>query len=229
MFCSLVYLFHLSLAHAEPEKDAPSSPVEAHEESLDSNPETGTPSQKTEDVPVAPTEDTESAEPVQTDEPAALEEHWARLTDDVLVDQIASLHNSGKTTAAQERIQHLLNRNPSPQFFYLEAFNLELQERYSDALTRFRDLLQDLETESTEASEELILDLRFRIAIVLDDLGAHKEARDMFLELRGHPDLLEGDLEKLQLLIGAVDMKMGKTRKGLRRIRRILKNPPTDC
>ena len=158
---------------------------------------------------------------------------WASTTDEVHHEKIAALQRVGNHESAREVLDFLVERDPSPLNRFLLAKNFELEEDYGEALPRYDALVAE------DLSPDLDLDVRFRRAVVMDDLsreaGAEPSlgslARKELKALRRHSALAEGDKARLGLLIGASEIHQGRARRGLRRISRAIRqlDDPSDA
>ena len=192
----------LKLVAAEPENDMtpePSSEVIGEDED-------------------APVPSDESEQPLSEEQRQEnLRQLWSSMSDEDLTEQVFARQSSGKYDSAQEILDFLVDRNDVPYYSFLWAQNHEFMELYPVALAEYEDLL------SLDLLPDLELNVRFRKAIVLDDMGFSREAVTAFRRLRRGKKLLgEGDLEKVNLLLGAALIHSGKHRCGTRLINKIL-------
>jgi hypothetical protein len=182
-----------------------------------------------EDAPSEVVAPEEEAPPEVEVDPAVARENlrklWAATADEVHHEQIAALQRVGNYSSSGELLEFLVERSPSPLNRFLLAKNFELGEDYGESIARYEGLIGE------ELPPDLDLDVRFRYAVVLDDLSRQPgadpsqgpQARKGLRSLRRHPALAAGDRARLDLLIGASDIHLGRPRRGLRRISRALR------
>jgi len=147
---------------------------------------------------------------------------WANLSIEEHLDYVYSLQNTGRYDSAEERLHYLLQRESSAVIQFELARNLELQERYSEALEGYNQI------SLKECSADLRLNILYRQALVLSDLQQEKEALKMVRRLRRRIFLSKTDRRGIRLLLGATEIKAGKKNRGIRRIQRTLNQLDSD-
>jgi tetratricopeptide (TPR) repeat protein len=145
-----------------------------------------------------------------------LVELWRNLDEREHLTVIYDLQRSGRYLSAEQRLNFLLEEQSSPFLLFEIARNTELQSNYAAALVLYEQLYnQNLE-------EALALDVAFRRALVLSDLGLHTEAISSLRELKKKYSLSKSDKIAVDLALGSSQLHAGKKRAGINRIQRSL-------
>ena len=149
--------------------------------------------------------------------PVSLPEVWAGMSPDALLQAAIDRRALGDVDGARERLQVLDEGGALPA---LAAYHLavcdEIEEDYVDALAGYTTLIDrwpDL---------PLADDARFRRAVVLEDLGEHKQAVLQVRELERRNAWDARNRQSLALIRGAAELDAGRLRAGARRIQREL-------
>lgn len=151
--------------------------------------------------------------PVEVQPPQSLDEVWASLPAQTLLDEAITRREQGDWAGAEARLDALEKRGVGgATAAYQRALVDELRERYPDALARYQRIQQDF-PQAPEAT-----DARFRAALVSNDMGQHAEALALVQTLRKAQDWEGKDALTLQLERGIAEVGLGKTRKGVRHI-----------
>ena len=165
----------------------------------------------------APAPEATVSDPPAEEAPMSLEQVWASLPAQTLLDEAITHREQGDWSGAEQRLDALLKRGEGgATAAYQRAILDELRERYPEALARYAQIGVDFPT-SPEA-----VDARFRAALVNNDMGRPQDALTTMNALRkeGHwegKDALSLDLER-----GIAEVGLGKTRRGVRHIERAL-------
>ena len=152
-----------------------------------------------------------------------LHQHLDDLSDADLFAEIASLQRAGKTADAQLRIDYMSDHGSSPALAFYGAKNAELEERFETALEGYRAIdVADLEP-------DFLLQVRYREALVLGDLGRHRESLRSFRRLRKSSELRKSDRPVVDLGWGTAAIYSGgwwRTLCGVKKINRALGELP---
>jgi len=157
---------------------------------------------------------TESASP----SPLRLEDVWAGQGVDTVLEEAVGRRSVGDFQGADDRLAWLLRIAPGPEPTYHAAVSAELQERYDDALQGYETVL------SNWPGDPRSVDAGFRRALVLEDLGRHKDAIRQVRVLQRSGDWSEQDEQSLALARGVNELGQGRVRRGLRRLDRALES-----
>lgn len=145
--------------------------------------------------------------------PERLEDVWAALPAGTLLEEAVTRREQGDWDGAEARLRALEARGEvSAPALYQRAVLSEIREYYPEALAIYRDLSARW-PDSPEADHA-----RFREALVLDDLGRHKEALAALRALRRERRWEGTDAITLALERGVAEIGHGRTRKGIRHI-----------
>ncbi len=164
-------------------------------------------------------EDEEAAEEEAASElpPLTLEEVWAGLPDEQLLQQAIDRRALGDIEGARGRLRVLDERGTLPALsLYHLAICDELEEDYAAAQAGYQTI--------TLAWPHLPLarDARYRRAIVLEDMDLHREASKEIKLLEKAGGWEPTDAMSMELVRGAAEVRAGRTRRGVRRIQRVL-------
>jgi tetratricopeptide (TPR) repeat protein len=121
----------------------------------------------------------------------------------------------GEYADALRYLQVLTERSDNPDYRYEEALLWELQEEYAIAAELYLALL------ALELPQPFRLNVMFRLGIVQADMGHHGAAKNIFKEIQKN-DLKNHEKIILQYAQGVTEIHAGKTRKGVRRIKKAL-------
>lgn len=154
----------------------------------------------------------ESAPPVEAP-PQRLEDVWATLPADAVLNEAVLHREQGDWSGAEARLRALATRGElGPAVGYQLAILAEMRERYPEALAGYQDVIAK-HPDSPEAE-----DARFREALVLDDLGRHREALAALRALRRTGHYEGADALSLQIERGVAELGYGRTRRGIRHV-----------
>lgn len=148
--------------------------------------------------------------------PLRLEDVWAGQGVEIVLEEAVGRRNVGDFQGADDRLAWLQRVAPGPEPTYHAAVSAELQERYDDALQGYEDVL------SSWPGDARSVDAGFRRALVLEDLGRHKDAIRQVRALQRSGDWSEQDEQSLALARGVNELGQGRVRRGLRRLDRAL-------
>jgi len=160
-------------------------------------------------------------EPAAESVPATVEsvdderpEAWAALPAQELLDAAIEHRSLGDVAGARARLQSLQARGELPVLVrYHLAVCEEVEERYLEARDGYQALIDAF------PDEPLANDARYRLAIVLEDLGEHKQADRVVKALqRGGRSWKERDRLSIALVRGSSELQSGRAGKGIRRI-----------
>jgi tetratricopeptide (TPR) repeat protein len=151
--------------------------------------------------------------PVQ---PATLEEVWAELGPEAVLEDAVARRGIGDFEGADARLAWLAEVAPGEEPTYHAAVSAELQERYDDALRGYEAVL------ATWPEGGRTVDAGFRRALVLEELGRHRDAIQQVRLLQRSGDWSERDAQSLALARGVNELAQGRTRRGLRRLDKAL-------
>lgn len=154
----------------------------------------------------------DSAAPAGEAAPLTREETWAQLGPDALFQQALAFQAEGRRSAALERLAWLQEQHPDPQISFQIGKTLELDEDYAGALAAYDDVL------SAEGEGRLRHDAAFRRAIVLEDLGHHKESLKQIKALEASGEWDASEAVSLALCRGIAELSAGRTRRGIKRL-----------
>jgi hypothetical protein len=148
--------------------------------------------------------------------PRTLEEVWAdQGPSEVLVEAIER-RTRGDFDNAEARLQWLDANHPSALVTYQSAVTAELSEEHETALLGYDEVL------ARHGDDDVAQDAAFRRALVLEDLGRHRDATQQVKRLQRSGHWSEPDHLSLELARGVNELGQGRTRRGLRRIGRSL-------
>lgn len=155
--------------------------------------------------------------PVTEAPPARLPEVWAAMPPDDLLQAAIDRRALGDLDGARQRLQVLDEGGALPALAgYHLAVCDELEEDYVGALAGYTTLIDrwpDL---------PLADDARYRRAVVLEDLGEHKQAVAQVRELLRRGAWDDQDRASLALIRGAAELDAGRHAAGARRVQREL-------
>lgn len=144
--------------------------------------------------------------------PETREEAWEQLGPDALMQQALAFQADGRRGAALERLAYLSEHHPDPAVTFEIGKTLELDEDYAAALAAYDDVLSG-------GGQELVHhNAAFRRAIVLEDLGRHKDSLAQIKALQDAGTWTAAEALSLELCRGIAELSAGRTRKGLQRI-----------
>lgn len=155
-------------------------------------------------------------EPAPVD-PAAL---WEHMAPEALLEGVLQAIEQRDFAGALGRLDVLGRTAGGPRVDYERGRVFELQEDWEQALAAY-----DAAAVGVQPGP-LASDVHFRRALVLDDLGRHKEAIAVLKSLRRSDALAEGAGAALALERGVADLRRGKERRGARRIAKALAELP---
>lgn len=145
---------------------------------------------------------------------AELARAWGAMDAERLLEEAIDRRARGDRQGARERLLVLQGRGEwLPAVRYQLAVTDELEERYEEAARGYREVL------TAWPDEPIARDARFRLAVVLEDLGQAREAAAEARRLAREGDLDERDRLALELVRGAAELDAGQARGG-RRIER---------
>ncbi len=149
--------------------------------------------------------------------PQRLEDVWATLPASAVLDEAVTRREQGDWAGAEARLRSLQARAElaAPVAYQLAVLS-EMRERYPEALFAYREV-QERYPDTAEAA-----DARFREALVLDDLGRHKEALAALRALHRAERWEGADALSLQIERGVASLGYGRTRRGVRQIQTAL-------
>lgn len=145
-------------------------------------------------------------------QPVTREEAWEQLGPDALFQQALAFQAEGRRSAALERLAWLQENHPDPRITFQIGKTLELDEDYTGALAAYDDVL------TGDGPEDLRHDAAFRRAIVLEDLGRHKESLKQIKALEATGNWGEAEAVSLALCRGIAELSAGRSRRGIKRI-----------
>ncbi len=185
------------------------SPVSLAEEAAPPPGAPEVPGEAAEPAPPAPEVSTAEA---PAPAPQRLEDVWADLGPDAVLDEAIDRRTRGDFAGAAARLAWIEANHPSPLVAYQVAVGLELQEQYVDALAGYDAVL------AAAPGSDLALDAGFRRALVLEDLGRHGDATKQVRQLQRAERWTDRDAVSLDIARGVNELGQGKARKGLRRL-----------
>lgn len=124
--------------------------------------------------------------------------------------------DAGKYEDAHRYLEELIRRSDNIDYRYNEGVLWELEEQYILAEDRYKELI----VESVDPA--FILNLQFRLGVIVSDQGRHLEAITLFKTLMRDPEVTPKEIQILSLAQGAAEIYHGKTRRGVRRINKTL-------
>ncbi len=157
-----------------------------------------------------------TAPPAPPPAPKTLEEVWAGLSPQVLLDEAVLHRQRGDHVGALGRLEVLLAREETARALYERGLVHELEERYAEAVNDF-DAVTGGWPGTAEAAEAA-----FRRALCLGDMGQHAEALAQIKTLRRGGDWEPAVLLSLDLAQGVTEIGLERERRGVRRIQRAL-------
>jgi tetratricopeptide (TPR) repeat protein len=155
-------------------------------------------------------------EPAVVD-PAAL---WEHMAPEALLQGVLQAIEQRDFAGAFGRLDVLGRTAGGPRVDYERGRVFELQEDWEQALAAY-----DAAAAGVQPGP-LASDVHFRRALVLDDLGRHKDAIAVLKSLRRSDALAEGAGAAIDLERGVADLRRGKERRGARRIAKALSALP---
>lgn len=164
-------------------------------------------------APETPASPVEPADAV----PQRLEDVWASLPAITVFDEAVTRREQGDWAGAEARLRSLQERGAleAPVAYQLGIL-AEMRERYPEALRSYQAIVARF-PDSPEAE-----DARFREALVLDDLGRHKEALVALRALKKGHRWVGADAETLAIERGVAELGYGRVKRGVRHIQRAL-------
>ena len=166
----------------------------------------------------------ETEKGVDPDDPLMLlHQRLDQLSDPELFAEIDSLQRAGKSAEAGLRIDYMSDHGSSPALTFYAAKNAELEEKFQAALDGYRAI------NAVDLEPEFLLQVRYREALVLGDLGRHREALRSFRRLRKASELSKSDRPVVDLGWGTAAIYSGgwwRTWCGVRKINRALAELP---
>lgn len=148
--------------------------------------------------------------------PVRLEEVWAALGPEAVLDDAIARRGIGDFDGADARLRWLAGAAPGAAPAYHAAVSAELQERYPEALAGYDAVLAGW------PDGEHTVDAGFRRALVLEDLGRHRDAIRQVQALQRQGRWSDRDALSLALARGVSELAQGRHRRGLRRLDRAL-------
>lgn len=146
-----------------------------------------------------------------------LVESWAALSDEDLLQQAIDHRSVGDFEGARARLLLLEQRQTAPALaLYHLAICDELEEDYAAAQAGYETIVL------TWPDLPLARDARYRRAIVLEDMGRHREAVREIRVLQRRGDWEQRDAMSMELVRGAAELRGGHRRRGIRRVQRAL-------
>lgn len=208
-------LLFFGLAHAQ---GAPPPPAAGGTQPSSSATATAT----AEDLP--PTEEPTPLEPLVAAPPPAappppplrLEDVWADLGPEAVLDDAVARRSIGDFDGADARLAWLSGAAPGPEVTYHQAVSAELQERFAESLAGYEAVL------AGGPDAVRVVDAGFRRALVLEELGRHRDAIKQVKQLQRSGMWTERDALSLALARGVNELAQGRERRGLRRLDRAL-------
>ena len=175
----------------------------------------GTPALTDEPPPLAPIVDAPPA-PASPPAPLHLEDVWAELGPEAVLDDAVARRSIGDFSGADARLAWLNSTAPGSEVTYHRAVSAELQERFDEALAGYDEVL------AQGPDGDRAVDAGFRRALVLEDLGKHRDAIRQVDQLERRGAWTERDELSLALARGVNELAQGRERRGLRRLDRAL-------
>lgn len=163
-------------------------------------------------APGLPPETGAGALPIQPTRPTRLEDVWAELGPATVLEDAVARRSNGDFQGADARLAWLNVVAPGEAPAYHAAVSAELQERYVEALAGYDAVLSRWPDGARNT------DAGFRRALVLEDLGRHREAVRQVRALQRHEAWSTEDELSLALARGVGEVGQGWTRRGLRRL-----------
>ncbi len=121
----------------------------------------------------------------------------------------------GQYIEAQVLLDELIALQRSPQIQFEWARNLEFQQQYDAAILVYDDLY------FLRLAGDFGLNIAYRRALMLSNLGRHSEALKTLRRLRWRR-LSQSDRRAVSLALGAAEIMAGLTQKGIRRVEKTL-------
>ena len=148
-----------------------------------------------------------------------LEELWAQMDSEVVLDQALARREIGDFVGSTERLIHLEQRNEDallPVATFHLGLNHELQEEYRLAVAAYQTVLAQW------PASNVAVDASFRMAICLADLGQYSESLHIAKRMEQVGEWSPLDTLSLTLVHGIAELRKGKTRRGTKRLQSAL-------
>ena len=159
----------------------------------------------------------EVPEPLAAPEPVDLRSVWASQDPVDLLAEARRRIDVGDYTAADARLQFLIDTHDAPAAWFEQGRSFELQERRQEARSAYQATLALVEDPLLER------DVLYRSALVDNDLRDHQAAKATLKKLRAHPALDDAARPLVELELGVAEVGLDK-RRGERRIAQALES-----